>query len=123
MVLNVSDWYEKGLYLSIILIILGIIVFMISGCIHAMDRTTPIVIESLDETSLENTIIINLPPGKKLQTINWERTSNNRRLWILTRPMHQNEIPEIYKYFCIDSNQAYEIHESEIGNNEMAEKD
>ena len=114
-----SDWYEKGLCFSVILVLLGMLAFTIAGCIQVMDRTTPPVIEHSDETSPENTIIISLPSNEKLQTINWERTSNNRRLWILTRPMRQNETPEIYKYSCVDSDQQYEIHErgvDDVGN-------
>ena len=108
-----SNWYEKGLCFSVILVLLGMLAFTIAGCIQAMDRITPIVIEPSNETSPDNTIIINLPSSEKLQTINWERTSNNRRLWILTRPMHSGETPEVYKYSCVDSDQCYEICETQ----------
>ena len=66
-------------------------------------------------------VTMNLEPGEKLQTINWERDNNHGYIYILTRPMRSDETPEVYKYRTINNVYAtiYEIHErgvDDVGN-------
>ena len=69
---------KKGIMILAIVMALG---FSLTGCEQGMTK------------SFGGDMTIELEPGLKLETIDWEDDS----LWYLTRPMRENEQPETYK--------------------------
>ena len=112
MVLNVSKWEERMWNVAIVLCIIGIVALIIGGILHMWNAPDKIVYNPPEATD-KNVITVNLNPGEKLVTANWERDNNHANLYVLTRPMKSDESPEVYTYRHVTSSMSmmYEIHE------------
>lgn len=108
--------------LSIVLCLIGIVCVIGSCTLRMIDPPTkPIVIDSKspDDITPSNKTVINLPPGEKVLTVNWERNNTHGQIWVLTRPMEPGEVPQVYNYRYITGgglldSPVWEIHESEV---------
>lgn len=90
---------------GVILLIIGIVCLILSYCIRT-HRPTP-----QDETP-NGVILVELQPGEKLVTVNWERSNLHGYVYCLTRPMRPDEVPEVYTYRMINSSdRIFKIYE------------
>ena len=104
--------WDRMVYVLVILMLVGLLGFLGYIIWSYVHTTKPVVFDAtVSQESVD--VVINLEPGEKLQTINWERDNNHGYLYILTRPMHSGESPETYRYRALNSKflNSYEIHE------------
>lgn len=73
---------EIGVGIVIILCVM-VIALSIDGCSHAVTK------------NFGGEMTIELEPGQKLEAVTWKEDS----LWILTRPMRDDEVPETHTFY------------------------
>ena len=114
--LNVSKWEERMWNAAIALCIIGIVALIVGGILHVWNGSSTRIVYNPPKVTDKNVTIVNLNPGEKLVTANWERDNNHANLYVLTRPMKPGEAPEVYMYRHVTSSMymMYEIHEIEV---------
>jgi len=97
----------SGLKMLGVLAVLGIAYFFVSYGCHAASQWWT--------RSFGGTMNVTIASGQKLVNASWKGNS----LWILTRPMHENERPETYEY---QEDSTFGVLEGKVVINESSSK-
>lgn len=78
----------KKFAISLVMIVLAMVMIVLGGGCTANERAK----------HWGGTATYNIPAGQKVVTCSWKASDNSTELWILTRPMHSNDVAETFTY-------------------------